>query len=443
MLENLNIELDGVKAIQTTLADLDACFLHGFVGGQHEILAALPSLFDGTPLYPRLQTSIQALAQNTFIEAHFVTLAAARSALQGTLYDLLRHYALTALGRSVTTPTDNLSITPARTDPLLDSTREWLMELAIAGFARLEREAVTSFYSTLTQLRANPATVSHAALLTGFFHELINALPVKSTNDVPLLRWVDLWSRAMLDAVGLADPPTPTPASGTLYPLGVELRQYSRFASLVIYGVLKQGDSAQWVRQTWSTFKATAIQGNEVWLLFPQAQPLLEHLLQGKAMSLRDMPMLPSGDLLWDAHAAESGKKFKPLDIALAYCGIGQSLVVSPMPPLERHPIQLAEPIALTDYAIQGNQLHLKEGLVLALDARRSGLTAEALAETTALLGLLHYDAGEWSIQLLLTNSPAGKFEFAGRAGVELLKKPPKASTVSILQERASRLLRK
>ncbi|KAB2867377.1 MAG: hypothetical protein F9K46_00450 [Anaerolineae bacterium] len=443
MLENLNMEPDGVKAIQTTLADLDACFLHGFIGGQHEILAALPSLFDGTPLYPRLQTSIQALAQNTFIEAHFVTLAAARSALQGTLYDLLRHHILSVLGRSATHATDNLSIAPTQTAPLLDSTREWLMELAIAGFARLEREAVTSFYPTLTQLRGNLATISHAALLTGFFHELINALPVKSTNDVPLMRWVDLWSRAMLGAVGLANPPTPVPASGILYPLGVELRQHARFASLVVYGVLKQGDFAQWVRQTWSSFKATAIQGNEIWLLFPKAQPLLEHLLQGKAMSLRDMPMLPDGDLLWDANAAESGKKFKPLDIALAYCGIGQSLIVSPASPLERHPVQLTEPIALTDYAIQEGQLHLKEGLVLALDARRAGLAAEELAGTTALLGLLHYDSGEWSIQPLLTNNPVGRFEFAGRAGVELLKKPPKTSTVSILQERASRLLRK
>ncbi len=163
MLDNLNIELDGVKAIQNTIADLDDCFLHGFIGGQHEILATLPALFEGTPLYPRLQTSVQAMAQNTFIEGHFVTLAAARSALQGTLYDLLRHYALAALGRSATTLADDLSITPARTDPLLDSTREWLMELAIAGFARLEHEAVASFYSTLTQLRANPAMISHAA----------------------------------------------------------------------------------------------------------------------------------------------------------------------------------------------------------------------------------------------------------------------------------------
>ncbi|MBZ0316813.1 MAG: hypothetical protein K8L91_10385 [Anaerolineae bacterium] len=432
-----------MKAIQTTIADLDACFLHGFVGGQHEILAALPALFDGTPLYPRLQTSVQAMAQNTFIEGHFVTLAAARSSLQGTLYDLLRHYALTALGRSATTPTDHLPIAPTQTDPLLDSTREWLMELAIAGFARLEREAVTSFYSTLTQLRANPATVSHAALLTGFFHELITALPVKSTTDVPLLRWVDLWSRAMLDAVGLADPPPPIPASGTLYPLGVELRQHSRFVSLMIYGVLKQDDVAQWVRQTWSSFKATAIQGNELWLMFPQAQPLLEHLLQGKAMNLRDMPMLPYGDFLWDANAIESGKRFKPLDIALAYCGIGQALFVSPVPPIERHPVQLAEPIALTNYTIQDSHLYLKEGVALALDSRRAGLTAEELTGTTSLLGLLHYDVGEWSIQPLLTNNPAGKFEFAGRAGVELLRKPPKTSTVSILQERASRLLRK
>ncbi|MBI5927998.1 MAG: hypothetical protein HY862_01710 [Chloroflexi bacterium] len=442
MLENLTIEPNGVRAIRTTIADLDACFLYGFVGGRYEILDALPSLFESTPLHRRIQDSVQMLTQNTFVEAHFVTLAAARSALQGTLYDLLRHHALAALGR-VSSAVNAPSITPIRTDPLLDSTREWLMELAIAGFARLESEAVTSFYSTLAQLRTNPATVSHAAMLTGFLHELLNALPVKSADEVPLLRWVDLWSRAMLDAVGLADSPTTIPVSGSLYPLGAELHQHSRFASLIVYAILKQADTIQWVRQTWSSFKATAIQGNEIWLLFPQAQPLLEHLIQGKSMTLCDMPMLPNGDLLWDTQAVESGKKFKPLDIALEYCGVGQALSATPLPPLERHPVQLAEPIALTDYTIQGNQLHLKEGAILALDVRRSGLTQEELIGTTAILGLLQYDEGQWSIQALLTNNAAGKFEYAGRAGMELLKKPPKTSTVSILQERASRLLRK
>ena len=42
----------------------------------------------------------------------------------------------------------------------------------------------------------------------------------------------------MLGAVGIADSSEPVAISGTLYPLGLELRQHSRMASLVVYGLL-------------------------------------------------------------------------------------------------------------------------------------------------------------------------------------------------------------
>jgi hypothetical protein len=147
--------------------------------------------------------------------------------------------------------------------------------------------------------------------------------------------------------------------------------------------------------------------------------------------------------LLWDADAATTGKKFKPLEIALQYCGIGKALSTIAAPPLERHPVHLAEPVALTDYVIDGDQLTLNDGSVLKLDLKRSALTLEQLDAITSLFGLLRYDDGQWSIQVLTAGNGLGKFEFVGQTGAELLKKPPKTSTVSILQERASRLLRK
>jgi hypothetical protein len=442
MLEHLTPNSDNVAALQQTIADLDNCFLNGFVGGQYDILAALPHIFSGTPLQQRIQDSTEALTQNHFTEAHFVTLAAARTALQGALYDALREQALTALERPISATAD-IQTVPNETSPLLDSARHWLMELAMTGIARLEAGTVGSFATTLAQLRADPATASHAALLTGFLHEVMNALPIKPTDNVPLWRWCDLWSNAMLSAVGLAESPAPMLVSGTLYPLGVELRQHSRAASIVVYGILVKDGEAQFVRQTWSAFKATAIQRNDIWLMFPQAQTLLVHLLQGKALTLQDMPMLPSGDLLWNEDNAVSGKKYKLLEVALEHCGIGTTICVTAQPPLERHPIQLAEPIALTEYRVEENRLHLKDGMVLALDAHRSTLAVDDIAATTALFGLLRYDAGTWSVQALTAGNPIGKFEFVGQAGAELLKKPPKTSTVSILQERASRLLRK
>ena len=153
--------------------------------------------------------------------------------------------------------------------------------------------------------------------------------------------------------------------------------------------------------------------------------------------------MLPSGDLLWETDKAKPGKKFKLLDLALEHCGVGKPLKVTPVLPLHRHPVQLAEPIALTDFRVENDCLHLKAGTVLALDSRCSGLSSLSLEGVTALIGLLRYDAGEWSVQVLTAGNPIGKFEFIGQAGAELLKKPPKTSSVSVLQERASRLLRK
>src|SRR5688572_2746979 len=129
---------EGADALQQAAAQLDACFLNGFVEGQAEALAALSHIFTGTPLQRRIEESCQALAWNEFVEPHFVTLAAARSALQGTLYDALRQQASAALGRAPAVDASAALRFPTRTDALLDSTRHWLMELAIAGFARAE-----------------------------------------------------------------------------------------------------------------------------------------------------------------------------------------------------------------------------------------------------------------------------------------------------------------
>ncbi|MEO8611561.1 MAG: hypothetical protein ABI690_26925 [Chloroflexota bacterium] len=443
MLETLKDKLPAAAALQDTIANLDACFLHGFVGGQYEILAALPQIFAGAPLQARIEECVQSLAQNNFNESHFVTLAAVRGALQGALYDALRQQALSALGRAASDPVPEIPTLPTQTDPLLDSARHWLMELAMTGFARLEPGTIASFAPTLAQLRANPATTQQAALLTGLLHELMNALPAPSIDRIPLLRWCDLWSNAMLGAVGIADAPEAIPVSGIFYPLGVELRGHTRMASMTVHGLLLVDDEPRWVRQSWSAFKATAIQGDEIWLLFPEAQMLLGHLLQNKTIRLQDMPMLPSGDLLWNIDRVESGKKFKPLNITLEYAGIGQPLAASPVPALERHPVQLAEPLSLTEYRLENDCLHFNDGTVLPLDTRRNGLTAESLEATTTLFGLLRYDDGAWSVQPLTAGNAIGKFEFVGQAGAELLKKPPKTNTVSILQERASRLLRK
>jgi hypothetical protein len=440
MIEQLQTLPDGLESIGQIIGQLDTCFLQGFVAGQGETLNALTRVFAGTPLENRLIESAGALTRSEFLEHHFVTLAAARAALQGALHDSLRNHALTVLRRPVAAD-EQPSSTHTNSHPLLDSTRHWLMELAITGFARVESSTIMSFLPTLSQLRASAADVRLSGMLTGFINELMAGVPVKDTAQVPLWRWCDLWSMSMLYAVGSAEQPATLSATGTLYPLGVEVRQHAHMASLVVYGVLVQDTDATFVRQTWSSFKVGAIGDDELWLLFPEAQSLLQGLAQGKSLKLTDMPVLPSGDLLWNEDCATTDKKYKPLDIALKYLAPDAALNMIALPPLERHPIQIAEPVAFTDYQIDDAGLHLADGSLLQLDTRRA-LSRESIEATTALFGLLRYNAGQWSIQVLTAGNPIGKFEIIGERGIEWLKKPPKSSSVVILKERASRLLR-
>jgi len=435
---------DGLDVLRQTIARLDRCFLNGFVGSRYEILSDLPAIFQGTPLLPRIQEATQALSQNIFTEGHFVALAAARSALQGALYDALRAHALVALGRTAPPESSSQNQTaPTQTHALLDSARHWLMEIALAGFARLDSGTVGSFSPTLSQLRADAATQTHSVILTGFLNELLTALPIHSADEVPLMRWCDLWCQSMLSAVGLANVSAPESISGTLYPLGVELRQHARAASMVFYGALVVDETPQLVRQTWTASKSSGIQGDDVWLLFADAQIPLRHLAEGKSLLLNNMPMLPSGDLLWKPDAAKSGKKYKFVDIVQTYCTPGQPIFTRPVRALDRHHIHIAEPVALTDYQIVENDIQLSDGTKIALDIHRAGLAPETVAATSTLFGMLRYDGGAWSIQVVSAWSEAGGLGFVGQSGAELLKKPPKSSALTTLQERASRLLRK
>ncbi len=123
----------------------------------------------------------------------------------------------------------------------------------------------------------------------------------------------------MLGAAGAAAPSVAQPVTGTLYPLGVDLREHPQMLSAVCYAVLVADGRAELVRQTWSRFKVAAIQGDERWLLFPDAAPWLESLAQGKALDVQNIGLLPSGDLVWDGGACKPGQKYKLIEIAARY----------------------------------------------------------------------------------------------------------------------------
>jgi hypothetical protein len=232
-----------------------------------------------------------------------------------------------------------------------------------------------------------------------------------------------------------------------LYPLGLELRERDQFASVVVYGLLAQNNAHTFVRLTRSRFKVASIRGDELWLLFPDLAPLLEALEQEQALELRDMPQLPTGDLAWNAGCARPGAKCCLLDVAARFLApaANEPATILPLVALDRHPVQLAEPVALAGYTSNGDAIQLADEVSLPLDARwneQAGFGREAIEGGAALFGLLRFDAGRWTFQPLSAASRAGKLTFAGQSSVKLLKKPPKNNPVGILEERASRLLR-
>jgi hypothetical protein len=448
MLHDLQSIPEGVAETSAIITQLDELFRAGFAGARHTAaLESLARVFAGSPLEASVGESAAALGRGELHERHFVALAAARCALQGALYDTLQQQAQQALGRTVdAAPADELCA--AQPVPALEGARHWLMELAVTGFGRLDANATLPFLPMLAQLREQPQLARLSFLLTGFADELLAAVPLARPDDAPVWRWCDMWSAAMVNAVGVAPTPESQPITGVLYPLGLEVREHDQFVSVVLYCLLAKGATWEFVRLTRSRFKIASIRGNENWLLFPDLAPLLDAIEKGQALDVQGMCRLPTGDLVWDAERAQPGAKCRLLDVAARTLApqAGESATIRAAPPLDRHPIQLAEPVVLTGYSRADTLLQLADGFALPLDARWSEhgeLTNEVIDAGAALFGLLRFDDQRWTFQPLSVASRAGKLTFVGQNGVKLLKKPPKNNAVMILEERASRLLRK
>src|SRR5262245_55564322 len=320
---------EGVRSAAECLAALDRCFLLGFsrLGpGEHQALESLGRIASTTPLAKPVVDAVAALKQNEFLDNHFTALAVARAAIQGAMYDELRGQARAALGRGETKEAD----WPVETEPpanlrsWLESTRHWLMEVAIAGFQQIEHPTLAPFLATLEQIQGEPKLTRLGALLTGFLTELLRALPVSSLPAVPVQRWVDLWTRSMVSALYLPGAAGGTRVNGKLFPLGVDLRHHGFFVSADVYGLLEAG-SPRVVRTTLSSYKVDVLAGGEVWRCFgAPAEPVLRAVSKTLALDVKGLTLLPSGDLLWDGKATV-GKGFKRAEVAAKYLSPGTS----------------------------------------------------------------------------------------------------------------------
>ncbi|MBO2453062.1 hypothetical protein J4573_38630 [Actinomadura barringtoniae] len=449
----------GVAEAQDLLDGVDDALVHGLArlgDDRAASLAALAGAVAASPLGPATAEAVDKIAAGSVTEEHLAAVAGARTALQGAIHDALLERFDTALGR--TRPPWEQPPGPAETaSNLIAGARSWLQELAINGWRGVDHDLVSAADQTIEALLAEPTLRRLGVLLDGLAAELRASSPISTMKQVPARRWADLWARATL----LSQPggghaaATPEPVSGRLLVLGVDVREHGTAVQAQVHAVLEPADGSaepRLVRANVTAAKVDTIVGPAVWRLLSAYPVLLNALAERRSLTLTGMPLLPSGDLVWQDDKAEAGEPADPFATARIQLG---AAVAAPVPPLERHPVRIGEPVLLEGYAIDGTTLTL-DGNTIGVDVERvptSGpLTPELIAASTACIGLIRWDAGAWSLQPLAVQAivkrkpvEAHNGDWAeGPTDPKVVKAEAKSGdAVAVLRERAGRLLRK
>ncbi|MDN3271731.1 hypothetical protein [Streptomyces sp. MA15] len=456
---------DAVDGLDEALAAVDG-FDQVLVGGllrpqpaQAGGLAGLADAVAGSPLAGRVAEAAEKTAAGAADEDHFTALAAARTALLGSVHDALVARVEEAVGR----PRGEESAAPAAGAEhpvnLLVAARGWLCDLARAGWQGIDHELVGGAAPVVSAMLPEPALRRLAALLDGFAAELAASCPGATLERIPVRRWADLWSRAMLLTLPGADRATAvTEATGRLLPLGVDLHEHATAVQAQVHAVFEPSDGGtpRLVRASVSAPKPDTVVGAGLWQLLRPHMSLLAAVSEGRAMELDSMPVTAEGDLIWDdarATPGEPAEVFTTARVALP------TAVPAPVAPVDRHPARIAVPVLLEGYAVEEEDDGIAfrvAGERLAVDAGRvpaaGPLTAEAVASSAACLGLLRWDAGAFLLQPLAVERTVRKKPVAVHAGAwaggtadKAGVRAEKAATdaVTVLRERAGRLLRK
>lgn len=447
----------GVTAALGLVAGFDEAMVSGFARLNEERVDALTALAGAvavTPLGERVAEAVEKVAAGSIADEHLVALAAARTALLGSVHDALVTGVDTASGRE-RAPCPASSPAEAEEDlNLLAGARSWLRELAIAGWRGVDHDLVSAAGQTVQALLGRPSRRRLAVLLDGLAAELRAASPISTMERLPKRRWADLWCRALLLSRPGQESPEPTPVSGRLLVLGADVHEHATAVQVQVHGVLETGGGARLVRASVSAAKVDTIVGRSVWKLLAQHTMLTQALAKRVSLTLTDMPLLPSGDLVWNDDKARPGEPADPFTTARTML----SAAVAPaVPPLQRHPVAIAEPVLIEHYSVEGDLLHHdggpSGGVPLALDRLPScgPVTADLARKSSACIGLLRWDGGAWSVQPLAirVETKKGEVEYhngdwaLGHPDPKVVKADAKDDAVGTLRERASRLLRK
>ncbi|WP_127554068.1 hypothetical protein [Actinoplanes sp. OR16] len=432
---------------------LDDALVHGLARIDEERAASLEALtvaFAGSPLAERVTDSIGKIIAGTVTDEHLAVLAGCRAALFGAVHDAL----LAPFGR------ERLPSPAPVTGPVLvaGGSRSWLRELAIAGWRGVDHELAAAGSPAVQALLADPAAGRLAVLLDGFAAELRAAAPVATLDRVPVRRWADLWSRALL----LSQDAGPTrgawpaqpgePVDGRFLLLGADLHEHPTVFRVQAHGLLETaGGEVRLVRVSVAAPKVETITGPAAWRMLT-AFPVLRGVLAGHLSAQVNGLTLIGGDLIWDESRVTPGEPADPF--ATARVLLGDATAAS-VPPLDRHPALIAEPVLLEGYT-PGTDAFDLDGVTLPVDLDRlpaaGPITPALVAASTTCIGLLRWDAGRWSVQPLAVQATvkrkavtASTADWAlGPTEAKAAKAEAAAGTaVDVLRERAGRLLRK
>lgn len=423
-------------------------------------LAALAGAVAGSPLGTRAAEAVDKVAAGSIADDHLAALAGARAALLGAVHDALVSDLDAALNRSrAAWPAEAAPGSPVPgTENLLGGCRSWLHELAIAGWRGVDHDLVSAADQTVEALLAEPRLRRLAVLLDGLVAELRASCPVATMERVPVRRWADLWTRALLLAQPTARHGGVEAAervSGRLLILGVDVHEHGTALQLQVHGVLEPSGGAGplLVRTGVVTGKVDTIVGPALWRLPRGCPVLLGALAEQRVLEVTELPLLPSGDLIWQDDHARAGEVVDPFAVARVQLAGATAPAV---PPLDRHPVRIAEPVLLEGYtataADDGTVTLELAGHALPVDLDRlpacGPLTAEHVVKASACLGLLRWDGGRWlvqplAVQIATKRKTAVMHNGEWAAGVKGARAGKAGDAVAVLRERAGRLLRR
>ena len=444
----------GLDEALAAVDGLDDALVHGLARIDEARAARLEALAAGcagSPLAGRVADAVGKIIAGTVTDEHLTALAGARSALLGAAHDALLGALDAALGR-VREPWSTPAVAaPAGSPPA--AARSWLRELAIAGWRGVDTEVAGSGAPAVQALLTDPAARRLAVLLDGFAAELRAAAPVATLARIPVRRWADLWARALLLCQDSGTGTAAVPVDGRLLPLGVDLHEHPTVFRAQVHGLLEtSGGDVRLIRVSVAAAKVDTISGPSAWRMLA-GFPVLRAVLAGRrAAEVSGLRLTPGGELIWDESRAAAGEPADPFATARVRLG---AAVAGSAPPLDRHPVLIAEPVLLEGYSTGPESFDLG-GTTLAVDLDRlpaaGPLTPALVAASTACLGLLRWDGGRWAVQPLAVQALVRRKPVTVHTGDWALgpteAKAAKAeaaagSAVDVLRERAGRLLRK